>query len=51
MCLFTGKKTVSMVKMFLKVPLGVDLNDPLVKEQILTQVGGEVSGSNFGSLL
>ncbi|XP_035640483.1 uncharacterized protein LOC118392538 isoform X2 [Oncorhynchus keta] len=48
-CKEKGKKTVSMVKMFLKVPLGVDLNDPLVKEQILTQIQAEITQTDGGA--
>ncbi|XP_042153844.1 uncharacterized protein LOC112267813 isoform X2 [Oncorhynchus tshawytscha] len=48
-CEEKGKKTVSMVKMFLKVPPGVDLNDPLVKEQILTQIQAEITQTDGGA--
>ncbi|XP_064795051.1 uncharacterized protein LOC135515284 isoform X3 [Oncorhynchus masou masou] len=48
-CKEKGKKTVSMVKMFLKVPPGVDLNDPLVKEQILTQIQAEIAQTDGGA--
>ncbi|XP_055761275.1 uncharacterized protein LOC129838365 [Salvelinus fontinalis] len=48
-CEEKGKKTVSMVKMFLKVPPGVDLNDPLVKEQILRQIQAEITKRDGGA--